>query len=81
MKVDFEFEDLVKLLRKNKKTIGCEIGETTNLVNDLGFDSLDIMQLLISIESKLDMTFSINDLDMENIIKVKELYTFIKTKK
>ncbi len=80
MNIDFEFKDLVKLLRENKKTSGYEIDVTTNLVSDLGFDSIDLMQMIINIESRFGITFSIEDLDMKNVIRVNELFSFIQAR-
>lgn len=80
MKKNFKMEGLIELLKENPKTEGCDLSESTNLINELGYDSIDLMQLIVSIENKLEIDFSIADLDVEKVMVVKELYKIIQSK-
>lgn len=56
-----------------------EIGENTDFVNDLGADSLDIVQMLIAMEKEFGIAF--NDKEMASIKTVNDAVTYIDTRK
>lgn len=60
---------------------GVEISEKTNLVNDLGFDSLSLITLLVNIEEEFNVQFDDFALEFENIIYVLNILNFIIAKK
>lgn len=53
---------LVEEIRKTKKlfTEGIEFNDTTNLVTDLNFNSIDFMQLVVNIEQRFDISFDMD---------------------
>lgn len=54
-----------------------QINITSNLINDLGFDSLQLMQLVALIEEKFDMMFSENDFNVDILSSVECLLNVI----
>ena len=49
-----------------------------NFIDDLGADSLDIVELVMSIEDEFEI--QIEDADAENIVTVKDVIDYIKNK-
>ena len=49
-----------------------------NFIDDLGADSLDIVELVMSIEDEFNI--QIEDADAENIVTVKDVIDYIKNK-
>lgn len=49
-----------------------------NFIDDLGADSLDIVELVMAIEEEFDI--QIEDADAENIVTVKDVIEYIKNK-
>lgn len=80
MSIAIKIESLVELLKKNHKTQGFVIDEETNLINDLGFDSIDLIRIIVEIENEFSIDFSVEELDVEKVMKVGELFYLIKTK-
>ncbi len=58
-------------------TKGGNIQETTELVSDLGLDSLQVMQILLKIEDHFDISIPLNNLP--NIRTVKDLGQEVET--
>ena len=54
-----------------------EISADTNIATDLGADSLDVVEILMSIEDEFDI--EIPDSEIENIRTIGELVEFIET--
>ncbi len=54
-----------------------EISADTNIATDLGADSLDVVEILMSIEDEFEI--EIPDSEIENIRTVGELVEFIET--
>ena len=52
-----------------------ELTEETNLVEDLGIDSLDMVELAMELEDEFDM--SIEDEEMEKLATVKDIVEYI----
>ena len=59
-----------------KKKVG-QLKETTDLVSELGLDSLQVMQMLLKIEDQFDISIPLNNLP--NIRTVKDLGQEIET--
>mgnify|MGYP001171757249 FL=1 len=60
------------------EVIGCDqdlVKEDSNFVEDLGFDSLNIVELVMQIEEEFDM--EIPDDDAENLLTVKDLKNYV----
>jgi len=56
-----------------------EINDDNDLVNDLGADSLDIIQMLISMEREFGVVF--DDDEIKKVKTVKDVIRFIDTNK
>lgn len=54
-----------------------QINITSNLINDLGYDSLQLMQLITLVEEKFDMIFSENDFNVDTLSSIKGLLNVI----
>lgn len=62
-----------------KKQFGIEVvDDTAHLIQDLGGDLLDIIELVMCIEEKFNV--EISDLEAENIQTVQDVYECIKNK-
>lgn len=69
------FEKVKEILVEN---LGCtedEVGLASNLVEDLGADSLDIVELSLALEENFDI--SVQDEDLEKIRTVEEIVSYI----
>jgi acyl carrier protein len=55
-----------------------EIDPDASFIDDLGADSLDIVELIMSLEEELDI--EIDDDDAEKLTTVQFVYNFIKSK-
>ena len=54
-----------------------ELNIFTDLINDLMYDSLSIIQLVVQIEEKFDVIIPDEDLDISNLRQYKWLMEFI----
>ncbi len=57
---------------------GEQVVPGANFIDDLGADSLDIVELVMAIEEEFDI--QIEDADAENIVTVKDVIEYIKNK-
>lgn len=62
------FEEVKALLKQFDK-VPEDIGEETELVNDLGLDSLLVMELVQEVEDAYDISFPLNDLSGIRTVK------------
>ena len=69
------FESLKELIRETLGTTDEVIDMENSFVDDLDADSLDIVELIMAIESHYDI--EINDEDAEGISRVKDAVNFI----
>jgi acyl carrier protein len=65
---DDVFQQVVELLQKYAAQPG-PIREETELVNDLGFDSLKVMEMLHDVEDAFDITYPLNSLSELKTVK------------
>lgn len=80
MSVNVEvIQESLKTIIKNKLTVKDEIVNSTKLTEDLGADSLDLVELVMQIEEEFDI--EIPDEEFENIATFGELVDLIVTKK
>ena len=56
-----------------------EVKEESNLIADLGMESLDLVDLVVAFEEKYKVT--IDDKDVKKLQTVKDIVTYIKNKK
>ena len=71
-------EKLVALLAEQLDVEAGEITEETDIIDDLGADSLDVVDLVMSLEDEFDL--EIPDEDIENIRTVGELVKYLEGK-
>ncbi|MGN6715268.1 MAG: acyl carrier protein [Anaerocolumna jejuensis] len=57
-----------------------EINEETILTTDLGFDSVQVITLIVELESVFKIEIEDYDLEIENLIVYKKLYKMIENK-
>lgn len=67
-------ECIVKQLGVNEEEVSLE----ASVIDDLGADSLDIVELLMALEEEFEIT--IPDEDSESITTVKEIVDYVKEK-
>lgn len=80
MSVNVEvIQESLKTIIKNKLIVKDEIVNGTKLTEDLGADSLDLVELVMQIEEEFDI--EIPDEEFENIATFGELVDLIVTKK
>ncbi|WP_312031646.1 acyl carrier protein [Hujiaoplasma nucleasis] len=69
------FENLKKLIAKELGVKEENINLDSHLVNDLGADSLDAVELIMTIEDEFEIT--INENDATNLTTVKAIVEYI----
>jgi len=67
-KYDDIYQQVVELLQQYTSQPG-QIREDTELVNDLGFDSLKVMEMLHDVEDTFDITYPLNSLSELKTVK------------
>ncbi len=72
------FEKIKSLLAEQLCIEESEIKEDSDLVADLGADSLDMVQLLIAMEKEFGTTFG--DEDLKNVKTVQDVIDFVEKK-
>ena len=65
------FEKVVSIMENVLNIDGADITEATDFKDDLGLDSLDIVELLLQLEEEYGIHF--DDVDMTNITTVQDL--------
>ena len=69
-------EDKIKKIRAEKLSVEVEeIVPEASFVNDLGADSLDLVELIMSMEEEFDI--EISDEEAENLATVKDVFEYI----
>lgn len=74
---DTIFQEVVALLKKYAPQ-PVPIQEDTELINDLGFDSLKVMEMLNDVEDVFDITYPLNSLSdlrtvKDFVLQIKEI--------
>lgn len=69
---------LINISGREIKT--CEINDNTNIISDLGFDSVKIIQLIVEIENKFNIEIEDEDMDINNLNNCKSLRELIAKK-
>ena len=65
---DDNYQQVVELLQQDASQPG-QIREDTERVNDLGFDSLKVMEMLHDVEDTFDITYPLNSLSELKTVK------------
>lgn len=56
------------------------ISEKTILTNDLGFDSVQIIELIVALENEFSIEIDDDDLEIENLTTYRKLHEMIERK-
>lgn len=70
-------ENKVNGVIQSLSPIGEEIHATDSLSDDLGFDSLRIVELIVALEDAFQIEIDESDLDPESIVTVADLYNLM----
>ena len=65
----YEIFEKIKALLERYTEPGVSINEETELVNDLGLDSLKVMEMLFEVEDLFDISYSVNRLTNVRTVK------------
>ena len=71
---------VINILSNNERFKSSEVNYDSNLIKDLGFDSLDIMKFIVELEDEFNIMFEPEELEYENIINIKNLCDLINSK-
>lgn len=77
MNIEQQLKRLILEETKNKD-INIEKLNDFHLINDLEFDSLQVINLVISIETKFKIEFDDNDMEIELVCQYRELIRIVK---
>lgn len=69
------YERVIEIILENLGVDESELTENTNLVEDLGIDSLDMVELAMQLEDEFDM--DIEDEEMEKLQTLKDIVEYI----
>ena len=72
------FENIKKIIAKNLSISEDKVTMEADFVNDLGADSIDLVEIYMDLEDEFNM--SIPDQDLPNIKTVGDLVKFIESK-
>ncbi len=73
------FDDVKAVVVEQLNVNHDEVKEDTKFVEDLGADSLDVVELVMALEEKFDI--EIPDTDAEKIVTVKDAMSYIEAHK
>ncbi len=73
------FEDVSEVVVEQLNVDPAEVKEESKFVEDLGADSLDVVELVMALEEKFDI--EIPDADAEKIVTVKDAIDYIEKNK
>jgi acyl carrier protein len=75
-RISMSVEDKVKKIIAEKLSVDLEeVVEEASFVDDLGADSLDLVELIMSMEEEIDI--DISDEDAEKLVTVKDAIDYI----
>lgn len=84
MKKEIIFKKLKKMLNEGKfmsiGNIDDEINHETSLINDLALDSIQILELIVSIEKEFEISFDAEELDLSLFDNIDDTVNFIMKK-
>lgn len=71
-------ERIKNVIKEANKNIDINvISEDTNLIYDLGFDSIDMVYLIVNLEEAFDIQIDASDLSLDNLAQVKKLMELV----
>ena len=74
-------ETLIETIKESTSVLfeDIEITEETDVIDDLHFDSISLMYLILEIENRFEIEFD-DDLSYENISTISKLESYVKSK-
>lgn len=76
MNIDGNLKQIIAIVANGTIDIS-EINEMSILTSDLGFDSVQIIEMIVEIETRFGIEIEDADLDIENITVYKKLFEII----
>ena len=73
-----EKQQLIEIIAEQLGVDESQINDDSNLTNDLGADSLDTLELVMTLEENFKI--EISDSEAEKLETVNDVYTFISTR-
>lgn len=71
-------QEIIELIMTKVKDVSADkIGENTILTDDLGFDSLELVSLLIDLEAKYGIELDLEDLDIDSVNSVEGIVRLV----
>ncbi len=72
------YEEKIKFIIENlNPNEGGRVEDHMDLIDDLGFDSINMLQLIIELEEQFDISISDDDLDIDNFKNIKSITALI----
>ncbi len=79
MTIDQKLKEIILKIATQDTDIN-NINEETILTDDIGYDSIEIIELIVELESEFNIEIDDDDLEIENLIIYKKLYKMVKKK-
>ena len=64
---------------KNEPDLAAWINPSTDLINELGLDSLQMINLALRVEDEFQITIDFETFDFDTLLSVKSFWEFIKS--
>ena len=74
-------QSLCEMIKKFSKIDNINLDKNVNPIDDLGLDSFSMVMLIVEIESKYNIEFDDNDLNLEILSSTDKILDIIKKKK
>jgi len=72
------FDEIVEIISKQLKADPAQINAGTNIMEDLGADSLDVVELLMALEETFGVT--VPDEDVPNLKTVEDIVGYVESR-
>lgn len=74
-------ENIIEIVYELDRTVGKkEIMKCKNLIDDLGFDSIKMLSLIVEVENKFNIEFEDEDLDMDKLNVFENLICIVESR-
>lgn len=70
-------EVISTIIKELKPDQTATINVNLDLIDDLGFDSINMLQLILELEEKFEISISDDDLDIDNFKSIKSIIALI----
>ena len=69
--------DKINIIIEETSPIGGEIHKNSKLKDDLGIDSMRLVELLVTLEEEFSMEFALSDLNVKKFTVVNDVYKLV----